>query len=74
MNLQAALVKRCLDSFHAANQPGHRDSRSIGDELQWEDSPTRLAGILKARLLSPSTAAVNFLALAVMVLEGRAHA
>lgn len=74
MNSQAALLRYCLRSFREANQPGAVDRRSLGDEIGWEDSPSRLARTLKARLLSPSTAAVNFLALAVMVLEARAHA
>ena len=74
MNPQAALLARCLRSYREANQPGAVDRRSIGDQLCWEDSPSRLARFLKARLLSPSTAAVNFLAFAVAVLEARAHA
>jgi len=71
MNPQATLLRYCLRSYREANQPGAVDRRSIGDEINWTDSPSRLAGILKARLLSPSTAAVNWLALAVAVLESR---
>ena len=71
MNPQAALLARCLRSYREANQPGAVDRRSLGDELCWEDSPSRLARVLKARLLSPSTLCVNWLALAVALLESR---
>lgn len=71
MNPQAALLDRCLRSYREANQPGAVDRKTIGDELCWEDSPSRLAHFLKARLLSPSTLGVSWLALAVALLESR---
>lgn len=74
MNSQAALLDRCLRSYREANQPGAVDRRSLGDEIAWTDSPSRLARILKARLLAPSTVACNFLPLAILILEARAHA
>lgn len=70
----AALVQRCLAAYRTANLPGARDRRSLGDDIVWTDSPSRLAGILKARLLSPSTAAVHWLTLSILVLQARAHA
>lgn len=69
---QAALLRHCLNAYRKANHA--RDRRSLGDDIVWTDSPSRLAGILRARLLSYHTLGVNWLALAVMVLEGRAHA
>lgn len=74
MNTQNALLRYCLAAYRKANQPNARDRRSLGDDIVWEDSPSRLAGILKARLLSPSTAAVHWLTLACAVLTARAHA
>lgn len=76
MNTQAALLARCLRSLRDANQPGAVDRRSIGDEISWADSPSRLARTLKARLLSPSTRNVSWLALSVALMTEvyRTHA
>jgi hypothetical protein len=74
MNVQAFLVRHCLRSYRQANQPGARDRNSVGDWIVWEDSPSRLARFLRARLLSPSTLGINWLALAIAILEARAHA
>ena len=74
MNPQAALLARCLRSYRKANQPGAVDRHSLGDDIEWSMGPTDLARTLKARLLSVSTLGVNWLALAILILEAKAHA
>lgn len=73
MNPQAALLARCLRSYREANRPGARDRKSLGDSILWCSGPSDLSRTLKARLLSPSTLATNWLALACAVLTEVAH-
>jgi len=74
MNVQAALLRHCLNAYRQAKHPYAVDRRSLGDEIQWATSPSRLAQTLKARLLCVSTLGVNWLGLAVAVLTEIADA
>ena len=69
-------VKTMFVNFHVclvaytAYRDGEHDSR-IGRDVAQENSPSRLAAKLKARLLGPQTIGLNFLTLAVRLLEAR---
>lgn len=70
-----SLAQTCINSYREVlrrNFDGF--GFSLGHDVGLDDSPSKLAKSLKARLLSPSTIGVNFLAVAVMVLEAKAHA
>lgn len=74
MFVQAFLARHCLKAYKAVLQTDTEFGLTLGDDVGLFNSPTELASRLKARLLSHRTMSVNWLALAVAVLEARANA
>jgi len=76
MNAQSSLATLCLTAYREVLRTNVDDfGFSLGHDVGLLSRPTELARALKARLIGFRAAAgINWLALAIAVLEARAHA
>lgn len=69
-----SLAQTCLDAYREVLLR-NEDGFSLGHDVGLISRPTELAKALKARLIGFRAAAgINFLALAILILEAKAHA
>jgi hypothetical protein len=75
MNKYAALVRHCLNAYDSIRQTDWEFTATLGDDVGLLSRPVELSKALKARLIGFRAAAgINFLALAILILEAKAHA